>query len=276
MKLSFIFAIILCCPNYSYADDLLKVHIRDKIFAIYGNNSQGYAYTFNGHAFTPDDFPFSSKIYKILEGDGKTYVITINQDSGSASSPQYRAFDVTGNDFISSPLIGAGIGDHIKGSWSVMGGDAVVTLQKDDGASSSVYHVREGRLTSSLLDKDTALTGPDTPPGGDYAAFVTGMRLKEVFHLKAINPLLRKAFPGTIYNDVQKLAEEDFGSGFESKTFGSIASVSQPHNSNGRYIAIAIEPNGAIDAIFSPDNRQEQSYGLKNDFVKLELEKALH
>jgi len=275
MKIGFFSILILCFPNYLYAEDLLKVHIRDKIFAIYGNNSQGYAYTFNGHAFTPEDPSFSSQIYKIIEGYGKTYVVTVDQDNGSASSPQYRAFDVTGDDLIASPLVGEGIGDHIKGTWSVISGDAVAILEKDDGSSANIYHVREGRITSNPLSRDTGLTGPATPPGGDYAAFVVGMRLRDVFHLKAINPLLRKAFPGTTYDDVQKLANEDFGSGFETKAIGSVASISQPHNSNGRYLSIVIEPSGTVDAIFSSDNRQEQFYGPKNDFVRLELEKVL-
>ncbi|MBS1026043.1 hypothetical protein [Gluconobacter cerinus] len=276
MKRAFIFLVIIFMPVSSYADDLIKAHIRDKIFAIYGNSSQGYAYTFNGHAFTPDEYPATSKISKIIEGDGKTYVVTVDQDGGSASSPQYRAFDVTNNELVPSPLVGEGIGDHIKENWSVVDGDAVVTLQKDDGVSINIYHIREGRITSKKMSKDTALTGPVKPPGGDYAAFVNGMRLKEVFHLRAINPLLRKAFPGGTFDDVQKLAEEDYGSGFQSKSIGSVASVSQPHNSNSRYLAIAIEPSGVIDAIFSPENHQERFYGITNPLVKLELEKALH
>ncbi|MFT8483748.1 MAG: hypothetical protein ABF689_12190, partial [Gluconobacter cerinus] len=234
------------------------------------------AYTFNGHSFTPDEYPSSSKIYQLLENDGKTYVVVISQDNGSASSPQYRIFDVSGDLLLPSPLIGSGIDDHLKDKWSIINGDAVATIQKDDGTSGLTYHVREGKINLVSSVQDNPLVGPSKPPGGDYAALVVGMKLKDVFHLKAINPLLRKAFPRSVYEDMQKLAEEDFGSEFQAKNIGSIASLSQPHNSSHRYLALAIEANGTIGAIFSPGTGREQFFGPPNSLVKLELERSLH
>ncbi|WP_099253330.1 hypothetical protein [Gluconobacter albidus] len=272
---SLIACAFLMMPIVAYSDDLSKVHINGKTFGVYGNYNQGFAYTFNGHAFTPDDYSFSSKIFKIIEGDGKTYVITVDQDDGSASAPQYRAFDVTGDAFIPSALIGQGIGDHLDGAWSVIGGDAVATIQKDDGSSATTFHIRDGLVHILTQGRDNSLSGPSTPPGGDYAAFVAGMRLKEAFHSKAINPILRKAFPEPVYSDVFKLAEEDFGSAFQAGNQGSFAFLSQPHDSRDRYIAIAIQPNGTAVAIFSSNGHHEVTYGNPDPLIKMRLQREI-